>query len=253
MDELLTTRQLQEFLKVDRITVYRMLYDGRLKGIKVGNQWRFQKEVIERILDETPTIPRAEGSGNIQDFPSDCIIKVQQLFAGLLGIGAVIVSLQGEALHEPHYSNPFCRAMLKNPKTCEKCRNSWKEIADNDNRHAEFLTCHAGLRYLKVPLMIDGKASAWFIAGQYRLEKTIPKDMELYLNVLAGAVKLSAMKMRGVYDSVPVLGDFQRKQVLEWTPKVALTIQTILQERKQVMDRLQQISELSRIERTLAD
>ncbi len=109
MEELLTTKQLQEYLKVDRITVYRMLNDGRLSGIKIGNQWRFHISEINRLLGEMGHAPRDEGSNEIQDFPSDCIVRVQQLFAGLLGIGAVIVTLQGETLHDPEYSNPFCK------------------------------------------------------------------------------------------------------------------------------------------------
>jgi len=50
-----------------------------------------------------------------------------------------------------------------------------------------------------------------------------------------------------------VLDDFQRRQIVEWTPKVAQTIQSILQERKQIMDRLQRISELSTIEKPLPE
>ncbi|MCA9947998.1 MAG: helix-turn-helix domain-containing protein, partial [Anaerolineales bacterium] len=38
MEDLLTTRQVQELLQVDRTTVYRMRKDGRLTGVKVGQQ-----------------------------------------------------------------------------------------------------------------------------------------------------------------------------------------------------------------------
>ncbi len=50
MDDLLTTKQVQDILKVDRITVYRMLNDGRLKGVKIGQQWRFPAREVERLL-----------------------------------------------------------------------------------------------------------------------------------------------------------------------------------------------------------
>ena len=40
MENYLTTKQVQDLFKVDRITIYRMLQDGRLKGVKIGNQWR---------------------------------------------------------------------------------------------------------------------------------------------------------------------------------------------------------------------
>ena len=43
MDVLLTTREVLDMLKVDRITIYRMLQDGRIKGVKIGQQWRFAR------------------------------------------------------------------------------------------------------------------------------------------------------------------------------------------------------------------
>ena len=53
MEDLLTTREVQELLHVDRITVYRMLSDGRLKGVKIGQQWRFPAREVDRLLSGT--------------------------------------------------------------------------------------------------------------------------------------------------------------------------------------------------------
>ena len=49
-DRLLTTRQVQEFLNVDRITVYRMVESGQIPGMKVGGQWRFSQTAIDEWL-----------------------------------------------------------------------------------------------------------------------------------------------------------------------------------------------------------
>ena len=38
MSGLLTTQQLQELIRVDRSTIYRMAEDGRLPAVKVGRQ-----------------------------------------------------------------------------------------------------------------------------------------------------------------------------------------------------------------------
>ncbi len=46
-NELMRTRELQEFLKVDRTTIYNMLGEGRIPGFKVGGQWRFSRQEIE--------------------------------------------------------------------------------------------------------------------------------------------------------------------------------------------------------------
>ena len=50
MDDLLSTRQVLNILKVDRITIYRMLQDGRLQGVKIGQQWRFTRSAVERLI-----------------------------------------------------------------------------------------------------------------------------------------------------------------------------------------------------------
>lgn len=253
MEELLTTKQLQEYLKVDRITVYRMLNDGRLSGVKIGNQWRFQKAEIERLLGDMGRVPRNGSRGDVQDFPSDCIVKVQQLFAGLLGIGAVIVTLQGEPLHDPEYGNPFCQYMLTHPETRKKCQASWRKIAGDGNGQTGFHTCHAGLNYLKAPITVDEKPAAWLIAGQYRLQTMDAGNEENILKRLVSVINSSISELRTAYASVPVLDEFQRRQVVEWTPKVAMTFQVILNERKQILHRLQRISELSRVENSLSE
>lgn len=43
ISELLTTKELQDVLHVDRTTIYRMAESGRIPAVKVGNQWRFPR------------------------------------------------------------------------------------------------------------------------------------------------------------------------------------------------------------------
>ena len=50
MADLLTTKELQEILNIDRTTIYRMAESGRVPAVKVGNQWRFPKQQIETWL-----------------------------------------------------------------------------------------------------------------------------------------------------------------------------------------------------------
>ncbi|MCB8978266.1 MAG: helix-turn-helix domain-containing protein, partial [Ardenticatenaceae bacterium] len=57
MDELLTTRQVQAHLQVDRTTIYRMLKDGRLQGVRIGQHWRFPRSSVEAMLAESSAPP----------------------------------------------------------------------------------------------------------------------------------------------------------------------------------------------------
>jgi excisionase family DNA binding protein len=46
--EVLTVTELCTYLKVDRSTVYRLIKAGKLPAFKVGSDWRFNVEEIDR-------------------------------------------------------------------------------------------------------------------------------------------------------------------------------------------------------------
>lgn len=51
--EMLTAQQVQDLLDIDASTVYRMAGDGRLPAVRIGRQWRFPAEAIEKLLIPT--------------------------------------------------------------------------------------------------------------------------------------------------------------------------------------------------------
>ncbi len=51
-DRLMTVRQLAAYLNVNDRTVLKLVTDGTLPGVKVGNQWRFRKAMIDTWLDD---------------------------------------------------------------------------------------------------------------------------------------------------------------------------------------------------------
>ncbi len=52
MEKLLTLYELADYLKLDKFTIYRMVYRRQLPAIKVANQWRFKEKDIEKWLEE---------------------------------------------------------------------------------------------------------------------------------------------------------------------------------------------------------
>ena len=48
--ELLTVEEVANILRLNVRTIWRMLGDGRLKGIRLGGGWRIPKEELEKIL-----------------------------------------------------------------------------------------------------------------------------------------------------------------------------------------------------------
>jgi excisionase family DNA binding protein len=49
-EDLLTTEQVARYLKVDKLTIYRLVAQRKLPAFKVGNQWRFKREMIDSWL-----------------------------------------------------------------------------------------------------------------------------------------------------------------------------------------------------------
>jgi excisionase family DNA binding protein len=48
MDKILTLGEVAEFLRVHPSTVYRLLKQGRIPAFRVGSDWRFNLEQIDR-------------------------------------------------------------------------------------------------------------------------------------------------------------------------------------------------------------
>jgi PTS system nitrogen regulatory IIA component len=51
MPDLLSPKQLAEYLQLSQRTIYRLLDRGAVPAIKVGGQWRFRKSAIDEWLD----------------------------------------------------------------------------------------------------------------------------------------------------------------------------------------------------------
>jgi excisionase family DNA binding protein len=57
-EQLLTLEQVAKYLNVDKFTVYRLISDRDLPAFKVGNQWRFKKNLIENWLKKNSNFER---------------------------------------------------------------------------------------------------------------------------------------------------------------------------------------------------
>lgn len=51
-DEILTLKEVAQYLKLAEKTAYRLAAEGKLPGFKVGGSWRFKREDMERWITE---------------------------------------------------------------------------------------------------------------------------------------------------------------------------------------------------------
>ena len=138
MNDLLTTRQVQDILKVDRITVYRMLQDGRLKGVKIGQQWRFPPDGGRTPAgDPDSRRMRAIQLSPDPNFPTHCVQTIQDLFAEVSQISALVIDMQGSPLTEVSHPTRFCQMLLSSPSGKNACRASWQSFARDSARQRQ--------------------------------------------------------------------------------------------------------------------
>ncbi|MGQ9491741.1 MAG: helix-turn-helix domain-containing protein [Anaerolineae bacterium] len=120
MTDLLTTRQVQTLLRVDRTTIYRMVEGGQLPAIRVGKQWRFARAEIERWLQAARARQvqfQADVSGTLAAntapaadddlramLPVTCAQLIQDVFAEMLGVMIIVTDMQGRPITQ--VSNP---------------------------------------------------------------------------------------------------------------------------------------------------
>jgi excisionase family DNA binding protein len=47
--DILTIKEVAEFLKLTEKTAYRLAADGKIPGFKVGGSWRFRRDEVEKM------------------------------------------------------------------------------------------------------------------------------------------------------------------------------------------------------------
>ncbi len=58
--QIMTVEEVAAYLKLSKITVYKLVKKGQLPGFRVGNSWRFRKDRILEIMSEQ--MPEEPGS-----------------------------------------------------------------------------------------------------------------------------------------------------------------------------------------------
>ena len=51
-DKLLTIQEVAEVLKIAQSTIRRWLNEGKMKGVKLGRQWRVKQSELDRIIEQ---------------------------------------------------------------------------------------------------------------------------------------------------------------------------------------------------------
>ncbi len=251
MGDLLTTKQVQELLQIDRTTIYRMLKDGRLTGAKVGNQWRFQRHDVETLLHNTSTDSdnqTAPTNGLAQILPLHCIQAIQDIFADIIGVGWLLITTEGQPLTTYSHGCRFCQLLSSCESSQQACRGFWRQMAAQPEQPTGFATCPAGFNYTAAPIDIGDDLSVVLIAGQFYAHPPDRAAEQNRLRSLAATYDLDAALLIEAAQEIPVLDDYQRDRINTWLTGIAHTFEWVGHDRAKLIHRLQNIAEISTFE-----
>ncbi len=242
MENFLTSKQVQELFKVDRITVYRMLQDGRLKGIKIGNQWRFSQSEIERLLSGV-ALPAEVESESV--FPVHCVQTIQNLYSSVTRFNAFVIDQSGELVTQKSRETTFCKLIQLSPSGRAACCDSWVQFVEACKQGKTEFVCHAGLNYVGAPIHNQKRMQGIFISGPFFYDHPSPDDIERSSLELSTAHNLDRNAITEALGQIPVLSQEQRENLIGQPRAAAEAIESILAERSAFMDRLSQIANLT--------
>jgi ligand-binding sensor protein len=230
-----------------------MLNDGRLRGFKVGGQWRFSRREIEQWLFErradldvmeAPFAAGADLMPSPQALPLSCIQAIQAVYAEALDIAAVTTDLDGTPLTAISNSCDFCNLILSTPEGRARCATSWKR-----GHNGPVQPCHAGLLCASSVIVVGGQRVAITAGCQFttQLPEEIDHGWLSGLTTLSAGLGLDERELRAVAGTVHVVSQERLSRISRLLGRVVDTFSEIGQERLSLLSRLQHIAEISNI------
>ena len=224
-----------------------MLQDGRLKGVKIGQQWRFNRSDVDRLLGapppaKAPILPVSEFN-----FPVHCMQTIQDLFSAVGQISAMVIDNQGKAVTRISHTGNLCQILLETPSGQAEYQQCWQDFARRSLDGSKHFTCPAGLQYIGAPIHSHDEQVALFLAGEFYWQPPDPREQNERMRRMAAIHNLPVETLQQAAASIPIIAPEQHARVESWPAAAAQAMESILHERVRFMDRLQRIANLTHI------
>lgn len=255
-ERLLTTRELQDLLQLDRVTIYKMVKEGELPAHRVGGQWRFSMGAVEAWLQDHDAEARTSGRHSepstdlstvaLPDLiPPDTLQTIQDQFAHLLGVAAFTIDLDGKPYLPCSRCSRFCQLVHTTEAGMSACQSSWREMAQAGHAEAAIRTCHAHIQYAGAAIFVSSQPVAMVTAGQFLTEKPDPETFRIRAEATGQAIGVSAQALANARDSLEIVCEERALQITGLLATIANTISAIGYQSYQMRRNLSQIARLS--------
>ena len=266
MADLLTTRQVQELLQVDRTTIYRLVEAGQLPAIRVGKQWRFERAELDRWLQDQTVSPEANAparhvASSVQPapvtastatdrlaelLPMVCSQVVQDVLADALGVMIVITDMEGQPVTQ--VSNPcgLYAAVMSDATAIARCVQNWHQLAGDVSLEPRFSESALGLLCARGLIRLGAELKGMVFVGGIAPAVWPPNSQEIV--TIADHFGLDVAYVRAHIDEVYRLDTPAQERVLPFVQRIADLFSHILEDRNVLYSRLQAIASLATLQ-----
>jgi excisionase family DNA binding protein len=250
MADLLTTRQLQDLLQVDRTTIYRMVEGGQLPAVRVGKQWRFHREDLERWLRNSaapgvvsiPSEPVASPA-LAELLPLESTQLIQDAFADALGVTLLITDMDGRPVTQP--SNPcgLFEAVMQDRDAVAHCVADWGRMAGMITLEPRFAPNELGVLCARAMIRHGRELMGMVFAGGIAPDPWPPPPAQQ--DQIAERMGLDPLYLASHMPEVHHLDIAARQLALDFVQRIADIVSHLLEDRSDLTTRLQAIASLT--------
>jgi hypothetical protein len=120
-------------------------------------------------------------------------------------------------------------------------------MKENGAEGRKFFTCFAGLQYVGAPIFDKDSQIGLFLAGQFYWQPPDPREESERVRRLASVHNLPLPYLQAAAREIPVIDPTQHARVEAWPFTAARSVESILRERVNFVERLQQIASLTQL------
>lgn len=250
MANLLTTRQVQELLKVDRTTIYRMVESGQLPAVRVGKQWRFARADLDQLLNGAktpleatmtsapmppvrPLSPPAQDEQPLRELlPLAAAQMIQDVVADALGVTMVITDMAGHPVTQ--VSNPcgLYHTLLADEEAVTHCIHEWQRLAGAVTLEPKFSPNDLGLLCARGLIRTGNLLKGMVFVGGIAPDQWPPAREQV--KAMATQFKMAPQALAPHIDEVYRLDRRQRERVLSFIQRIADIFSLLLEDRQRV-------------------
>lgn len=239
----LTTKDLQDLIRVDKSTIYRMAEDGRIPAVKVGRQWRFPENAVRQMLgDGLAAEPTPQQRSLLAALDPAATQAVADLAAETFGAMVVITGMNGHPMTDVANPCGLFAAVAKQPDVLPRCIDTWAHYGETPDLVPAFRRSQFGFLCARSFVRVGNELLGMMIVGGIAPAVWPPSDD--VIRATAAVFGVDEGLVRDHIDEVYRFDDAGMARVLDLLPQFGVLLSRMASSSSSLVGRLDAIASL---------